>query len=258
MTICARGKSVPSFVENSCDNSTSSLVGRRRLSHSAWTKIFVGHKRSPVNLRPTSLALSSSPNPSNFGANVTLTGVVDDVSTTNHDCGAYMSGTVTFSDGANVLGSSPVETPLRTLNLSPSIATLSVSSLSGGSHQITAVYSGDQNFAAATAAPLTQVVNSSLGLAVGSGSSATATVTAGQAASYVLSIGGAGFTGVATIRCSLAVTDANCSVPGSVPVDQKVASNLMVTVTTPARWRYSIRRARWLQIVFGPQCSSDS
>jgi len=182
-----------------------------------------------VNLRPITLALSSSTNPSNFGANITLTGAVNDVSATTLSCQGYFSGAVTFSDGANVLGSSPVISPTT---LAFGTASLTVSSLSGGSHQITAIYPGDQNFAAATSAPLTQVVNTSLALAVGSGSSTSASVTAGQNASYLLSIGGGGFTGVATIACTLAVMNANCSVPSSVNVDQKAASNFTVTVTT--------------------------
>src|SRR6516164_1584602 len=86
-------------------------------------------------------------------------------------------------------------------------ASLDVSNLSAGSHQITGLYSGDQYFASATSAPLTQIVNlQGLGLAIGTGGSSSNTVSAGGTASYNRSIGGAGFSGVATIACSLALT----------------------------------------------------
>ncbi len=251
-------------------------------------------------------------------------------------CGAVITGTVTFSDGGNVLGTSPVVVtgpdPLF------GTASLAVSSLAPGSHQITALYSGDQNFAAATSTPFIQVVNTapsvatslstlsfgnqlvnttssvqtitltnvgsatltinsittsstdfiqnntcgsgvavnatcsinvnftpiapgsesatlsisdnasgspqtvalsgtgiSLGLALSSGSSGSATVRAGQSASYNLSIGGAGFSGMATITCNLVATGANCSVPASVTVNQSTAANFVVAVTTSPR-----------------------
>ncbi len=59
------------------------------------------------------------------------------------------TGTVTFLDGA---------TPLGTGTLTAGVATLTTSTLAAGSHTITAAYGGDTNFAAATSAALTQVV----------------------------------------------------------------------------------------------------
>lgn len=58
-----------------------------------------------------------------------------------------------------------------------------------------------------------------LGLGVASGSSNSATVTAGQAANYKLSIGGAGVSGMATLTCTGAPTGATCSLPASVNVN---------------------------------------
>lgn len=75
----------------------------------------------------------------------------------------------------------------------------------------------------------------SLGLAISSGSSGTATVSAGQSASYNLSIGGAGVGGMTTITCSMVVPRANCSVPTSVNVNYSTAANFVVVVTTSSR-----------------------
>jgi sugar lactone lactonase YvrE len=96
------------------------------------------------------------------------------------------TGTVSFLDGT---------TPLGQGALSNGVATLSTSSLSAGSHTITAVYSGDASFSAATSGALTEaVLDFSLsnvggsGGAYGSGTSASQTVTPGGTASYPLSI----------------------------------------------------------------------
>ena len=53
------------------------------------------------------------------------------------------TGTVTFFDGSSA-------TPLGAGSLMNGVATLTVSSLTVGSHSITAVYSGDANFVGGT------------------------------------------------------------------------------------------------------------
>jgi hypothetical protein len=88
----------------------------------------------------TGTTLTSSANPSTLGQSVTFTALM------------YFSnatGTITFFDGTATLGSGPV---------TKAVATFSTSSLSAGSHSITAVYSGDGNFGGSTSAVLTQVV----------------------------------------------------------------------------------------------------
>jgi Bacterial Ig-like domain (group 3) len=60
------------------------------------------------------------------------------------------TGTVTFVDGTTTLGTAP---------LSNGIAAFTTSSLSGGTHNITAAYSGDATYGGSTSAALTQVVS---------------------------------------------------------------------------------------------------
>jgi hypothetical protein len=66
--------------------------------------------------------------------------------------GGAVSGTVTFKDGATTLGTAAV-------NASTRKATFATSSLNGGSHSITAVYSGNANNNGSTSPKLTQTVN---------------------------------------------------------------------------------------------------
>jgi sugar lactone lactonase YvrE len=97
-----------------------------------------------VSHAPTSVALASSMNPSTSGQSVRFTAAVSPASA---------GGAVQFLDGPNVLG---------TAAISGGSATLSLSTLSAGTHSITASYSGDANNAASASSVLTQTV----GLAV--------------------------------------------------------------------------------------------
>ncbi len=84
--------------------------------------------------------LASSPNPSTYGSGVTLTATVTSGAT----------GTVTFKDGSTTLG---------TATLGHSSGSLVISSLSVGTHSLTAVYGGDSTYLTSTSNTVTQTVN---------------------------------------------------------------------------------------------------
>jgi len=71
-----------------------------------------------------------------------------------------------------------------------------------------------------------------LGLAVAPGSSAVATVTAGNTASYQLAVGGEGVSGTASIVCTGAPQGATCTVPGTEPVSASTRTAFSVNVST--------------------------
>jgi YVTN family beta-propeller protein len=100
-----------------------------------------------ANLSATNTALSVDVNPSMFGATVNLAAAVTTVPTS----ATIPTGAVTFLDGTS---------PLGTVTLDPTgSATLPVSSLTVGSHSITAAYTPGAGFTASTSALLTQTVN---------------------------------------------------------------------------------------------------
>ena len=105
-----------------------------------------------VTQTATAVSLTSSAGTSNLGQMVTFTAAIspDTVGT------FVASGTVTFLDGNTTLG---------TVSLNSGTATLLTAALGAGNHQITAVYSGDANFAAGTAS-IPQVVNQAATTAV--------------------------------------------------------------------------------------------
>ncbi|WP_369185345.1 FG-GAP-like repeat-containing protein [Streptomyces sp. Y1] len=104
-----------------------------------------------IGKRPVTTALSSSANPSGYGQPVTFTATVCPVLAS---AGAP-TGSVTFRDGATVLGSSPLQ-PDGSARCG--LATLSTSALAVGPHDLTAEYTGDDRDLGATSDVLTQDV----------------------------------------------------------------------------------------------------
>lgn len=101
-----------------------------------------------LNKASTATSLSSSQNPATVGQSVTVTATIAVVS----PGAGSPSGTVAFDDNGTAIGgcaSQPV---------SGGQATCTTSALSAGSHPITAVYSGDSNYAGSTSDTLTQTV----------------------------------------------------------------------------------------------------
>lgn len=129
-----------------------------------------------VNPLPPPITLGSSANPAGFQQSITYT------ATLTATPPPVPTGVVTFSDGGLVLGSAAVTTVG-----SATTASFSISTLSAGSHSITAIYSGDANFGTTTSAALTQVINPSLPVIT---SPATATATVGQGFSYQITANG--------------------------------------------------------------------
>ena len=98
-----------------------------------------------VNQASSTVALTSSANPSTLGQSVNLTATV------SGQFGGWATGSVAFSNGSTSLGS---------VTLSGSNqAILSTAGLPLGSNSITATYSGDANFTGSASNTLSQVVN---------------------------------------------------------------------------------------------------
>jgi hypothetical protein len=97
---------------------------------------------APPTLASTSTSLGSPANQITTGQNLLLTSKVTASSETP-------TGTVTFNNGSNALGSA---------TLTAGVATFNVNGLSAGSYSITATYSGDANDSPSTSAPLAIIV----------------------------------------------------------------------------------------------------
>jgi uncharacterized repeat protein (TIGR01451 family) len=134
----------------------------------------------------SSTSVGLSPSSSTYGQSVTVTATVTSSAGTP-------SGTVTFMDGSNTLGTGA---------LSGGIATFTTSTLTGGTHSVTAVYGGDSTFSGSTSTAASQTVNTAA-TTISIGSTANP-ATAGQAvvliASVSTSVSGAAPSGTVTFK----------------------------------------------------------
>jgi hypothetical protein len=144
-----------------------------------------------VNKANTTVALTSSANPSTYSSSVTFTATLTPATAT---------GTVTFTDGSTTLG---------TGTISSGIATYSTSALAAGSHSITASYGGNTDYNGSTSSVLAQAVNkanstTALGSSAnpstyGSSVTLTATVTPATASGTVTFMDGSATLGTGTL-----------------------------------------------------------
>jgi hypothetical protein len=168
---------------------------------------FTGSTSTPaldqvVNRKPTTTVLSSSSNSIAFGKPITLTATVTGP-------GGPPTGTVTFSEGSKVLATVP---------LTNGAAVLTTSALTPGTHNLSAVYSGDATFDASTGT-LTQTVTCTNVVTNVAGSY---TVASGQAVCF----SGVTIGGTLTVQPGGAVSLVNARLSGNVIADGASAFRL--------------------------------
>lgn len=132
----------------------------------------------PPTITPTTALLTSSENPSTVGQSVTFTATI---ATTGAFIGVP-TGTVTFFDGPNSIGTAILDTSGN--------GTFSISTLTAGLHSITAVYAGNATTSGSTSPIVAQLVNTSL-ISAGTGFLLTVTPTTfsvGAGSSVALSV----------------------------------------------------------------------
>ena len=157
------------------------------------------------------------------------------------------TGTVSFMDGSTVLG---------TAALVNGAATFTTSSLALGSHIITADYSGDSNFAAASSPGLTEsVITITLGApsmgsgGTGTGNGAAQTIAPGGTASYVLPItpstgtvfptpltltlGGLPSGAMPSVMPSAWVPSSGATSTWTLPANTPIGGNTVINITVP-------------------------
>lgn len=154
-------------------SSPGSYVVTGALSGSASANYTLSSVTGGITIsKATSLtSLRSSVANALVGSPVTLTAAV--ATTTS----GQPTGTVTFLDGAIVLGTAQT--------LSSGIASITTSSLSAGSHNLTVAYSGDTNFNASVSSALVQQA-SDFSFSLSSTGGATQTVVPGRSVTYNL------------------------------------------------------------------------
>ncbi|MFO0678855.1 MAG: Ig-like domain-containing protein [Polyangiaceae bacterium] len=97
-----------------------------------------------ISVRPVTVTVTSSGTPSAYGSSVTFEATVA-------SGGATPTGTVTFTEGVILLGTTTLDGSGK--------GSIAVGTLSGGSHSITATYSGDAEHAGGSSGAFVQVVS---------------------------------------------------------------------------------------------------
>jgi Domain of unknown function (DUF1929)/IPT/TIG domain/Glyoxal oxidase N-terminus len=177
-----------------------------------------GYTYTSPNPAPALTAITPNAGPASGGTGVTITGA-------NFLTGATVSFAGTAATGAVVVNSTSITATTPVHEAEGGVATVMVTNPDG---QIGTLTDGYTYISPNPGSP-------GLGLSVASGSSASATVVAGQTASYTLSIGGAGVSGTATLSCTGAPMGAKCSLPASEPISSTVPGTFAVSVSTTSR-----------------------
>ena len=145
-TIQASGTATATFTANAAGAGSADAIVDNDVAAAGRTNRAV----ITINQAATTTTLATSGSPSVFGQSVTFTATV---AVTAPGAGTP-TGTVAFKDnGVNISGCATQAVSVG------GTATCTVSSLSVGSHPITAVYNGDTNFTGSTSGTVTQVVN---------------------------------------------------------------------------------------------------
>jgi sugar lactone lactonase YvrE len=171
----------------------------------------------------TTITLMSSVNPQVQGLPVVFTAQV----TPTPSNGPVPTGTVSFSEGGTPLG------PAASLNAA-GIATFTTSSLSIGTHTITASYSGDRNFVGATSPPAMLVVVAPPDFALSS-STPPQIIPPGASASFTIHVPpvGASFTGVVALTASGLPAGASYTFNPATVTPGSRGANSTLTITVP-------------------------
>jgi hypothetical protein len=154
-----------------------------------------------VNAATATVSLASSGNPSVFGQAVSL-----NISVAAGGSGSIPTGTVNVLDSGSIIFTGVLDSSGKAVD--------TVSTLSLGTHTLTARYSGDTNYGPATSAPITQTVNKS-NAAVNLSSAINPSVF-GQGLSFAVAVSASGGSGIPTGTVTL--NDAGVSL-GSTALD---------------------------------------
>ncbi len=161
-----------------------------------------------VGKDPSSVGLGTSGTPSTFGTPVTFTATMT--------AGGANGEVITFLDGGSSIGTGV---------LTSGTATLTISTLAGGNHTITASYPGDVDYNGSTSVGLTQVVNTAASSVIlgtsgtpstfGSAVTFTATLTGGANGEIITFYNGAASIGTGTISSGKATLTISTLAVGS-------------------------------------------
>ncbi len=182
----------------------------------------------------TGMQVSTNAQTYNAGDSVSITAAFIDLSGNKHldSLGAAPTGTVTFMDGNKALGTVPVSaTAGSSTRYVTGTASYTATQLAWGGHNLSAVYSGDANYAASTNPPYYYVYLYGATAKISVVPAASA-IKINQSLQATVTLGASGSLPVPTGTVSLEVTRADMSMVYTSPA--ATISNGAATITIPA------------------------
>jgi hypothetical protein len=177
------------------------------------------------------------------GNNVTLTANITSQAFAGVPSATFPTGTVTFVSGNTQLGSAQVFGQLVDQNGVNSTASLNISTLPLGQNSITAKYSGDGNYAASSAAPVTVPVDADFSFAAGNPS---VTAQAGSSGTNTLTITGqSGYNSTVSFSSSSCAGLPVLSTCSFSPITVNGSGSSTVTIKTTAPSAAGLRGWGW-------------
>jgi phospholipase/lecithinase/hemolysin len=214
------------------DNLHPTTFGHSLLAAAALTAI-----NTPV---VTSSVLTSSNSNANLNSSITLTDTVTAASGTPTGTVTFMDGTSTVLGTALVFGSTTAGT-----------ATLTTSTLTAGTHNITAVFAGVNGYASSTSASLSEVITApALNTSFASSSITVSSGATGTATLNLSAVGG--YSGTATLACgtplpthfTCSITPTSVTFPGTITsATVTIGTNASTALLTPQTFTHSASQA---------------
>lgn len=190
---------------------------------------------SSVNLTPINFTITQLGTSTTLSSQQTAQSLVLTATVSASGNGLAATGTVTFSSGGTVLGTSSLTNGSTSNRLTPATATFDATQLPAGQYNVTATYPGDGNYTASTSAAM--ALNLVADFTVANRGITSQTVVAGQTASYINDLGVTpffGFSSTVNVSCAVPAQATSCSVnPSSYPPATAAGVGTVSVTTTP-------------------------
>jgi hypothetical protein len=203
-TIASNAASLTVLLSNSVDHSITAVYsGDANCLTSTSTAVALA---SP--LLPDTVTLTVSPTNPTPGQSVILTATVTPLAVPATTAEQYPTGMVTFYAGTTAIGTALLAPSTSATSLDSAVATLTISTLPGGTDQVSAVYSGDLTYKLETSNVLILTIQNFTITAAASNPATNLNIVQGGAGSvaYVIT-GNGGFNGLVQVVCSVPTQD---------------------------------------------------
>jgi subtilase family serine protease len=202
--VASNAASLTVLLSNSVDHSITAIYS----GDANWLPSTSMALALPSPLLPDTVTLTANPTNPTPGQAVILTATVTPIALPAATAEQYPTGMVTFYAGTTAIGTALLAPSTSATSLDSAVATLTISTLPGGTDQVTAVYSGDLTYKLETSNVLILTIQNFTITPAASNPATNLNIVQGGAGSvaYVIT-GTGGFNGLVQVVCSVPTQD---------------------------------------------------